>query len=67
MTVPSRSCETSEPFLVAYTFPVSDSRFRLLKKHSFGAYPSSNLCGSLSTQCGLIHGAESIVVRCAAQ
>jgi hypothetical protein len=43
MMAPSRSCETSEPFLIAQVFPVSDSRFRLLKKHPFGAYPSSYL------------------------
>jgi len=67
MTVPSMSCETSEPFLVAYTIPVSDSRFRLLKKRSVGAYTSSYLCGSLSTPCGPIHCSESIVVRCDAQ
>ena len=46
MTVPSRSCETFEPF------PVSYSRFLLLKKRSVGPYPSGYLCGSLSTQCG---------------
>ena len=38
MTVPSRSCETSEPFLVSYTIPVSDLCFRLLNKRSVGVY-----------------------------
>jgi hypothetical protein len=45
MTVPSRSCETSEPFPVEYSLPASDSCLRLLKKYSLGAYTGSYLCG----------------------
>ncbi len=45
MTVPSRSCETSESFSVEYSFPASDSCLALLKKYSLGAYAGSYLCG----------------------